>query len=85
MTKSFGPYKAFLIGLNHEMAGNRANPPQPQSEAAMDMANNEVGISCGLMLQSCSDSCVEKYNSGGLYGLGGKKSSPTATLPDGLY
>ncbi|MDJ3599535.1 RHS repeat protein [Salmonella enterica] len=85
MTQSFGPFKSYLIGLNHELAGNRGNPPQPVGEARMDMANNEVGISCGLTLKLCADSCIEKYNSGELYGLDGKKLSPTTTLPDGLY
>lgn len=85
MTKSFGSFKAYLIGLNHEMAGNRATPPQPAKEAKMDIKNNSVGISCGLELRSCAESCVEKYNSGRLYGLGGDKLSPTVTLTDGIY
>lgn len=67
------------------MAGNLTNPPQPQKEAAMDIENNEVSISCDLMLKSCAYSCIEKYNPVRLYGLGGKSISPTTILSDGLY
>jgi RHS repeat-associated protein len=41
------PYE---IGLAHEEANKRDNPPQPQIEYAMDMHNNNVGLEIGKRL-----------------------------------
>jgi len=42
----------------------------------MDLANNNIGISCGLKVKSCDNLCIEKYNNGKLYTLGGVKMIP---------
>lgn len=56
------PLKAYIIIKNHEDAGNRATPPQPKDEELMDLANNGVGISCGMTFKRCDNVCIEKYN-----------------------
>lgn len=36
--------------------------------------NNTVGIACGDFSARCSDACIEKYNTGQLFGLDGIKA-----------
>nr|WP_097429048.1 hypothetical protein [Escherichia coli] len=38
-------------------------------ERIMDLKNNTVGIACGDFSAKCSDACIEKYNTGQLFGL----------------
>ncbi|MBK5072971.1 RHS repeat protein [Budviciaceae bacterium CWB-B4] len=83
MTQSFGPGKAYLIGKSHEEAGNRAG--QPKDEEAMDLANNGVGISCGISFKRCDNACIEKYNNGELHVLGGSNMSPSTNIPERGY
>ncbi|CDL26779.1 core protein [Escherichia coli ISC7] len=40
----------------------------------MDLKNNTVGIACGDFSAKCSDACIEKYNTGQLFGLDGIKA-----------
>ncbi|HGT4501715.1 TPA: RHS element core protein, partial [Escherichia coli] len=72
MTKTFGSTIADVIGKNHEAAGNRQG--QPAKERIMDLKNNTVGIACGDFSAKCSDACIEKYNTGQLFGLDGIKA-----------
>ena len=61
-----------VIGKNHEAAGDRQG--QPAKERIMDLKNNTVGIACGDFSAKCSDACIEKYNTGQLFGLDGIKA-----------
>ncbi|EFB6870205.1 TPA: RHS repeat protein [Escherichia coli] len=72
MTKTFGSTIADVIGKNHEAAGDRQG--QPAKERIMDLKNNTVGIACGDFSAKCSDACIEKYNTGQLFGLDGIKA-----------
>ncbi|EED0781941.1 RHS element core protein [Escherichia coli] len=72
MTKTFGSIIADVIGKNHEAAGDRQG--QPAKERIMDLKNNTVGIACGDFSAKCSDACIEKYNTGQLFGLDGIKA-----------
>ncbi|EEZ2388299.1 RHS repeat protein [Escherichia coli] len=72
MTKTFGSTIADVIGKNHEAAGDRQG--QPAKERIMDLKNNTVGIACGDLSAKCSDACIEKYNTGQLFGLDGIKA-----------
>ncbi|MBN6422276.1 RHS repeat domain-containing protein, partial [Escherichia coli] len=72
MTKIFGSTIADVIGKNHEAAGDRQG--QPAKERIMDLKNNTVGIACGDFSAKCSDACIEKYNTGQLFGLDGIKA-----------
>ncbi|EJA4758859.1 RHS repeat protein [Escherichia coli] len=72
MTKTFGSTIADVIGKNHEAAGDRQG--QPAKERIMDLKNNTVGIACGDFSAKCSDACIEKYNTGKLFGLDGIKA-----------
>ncbi|EPB1770401.1 DUF6531 domain-containing protein [Escherichia coli] len=72
MTKTFGSTIADVIGKNHEVAGDRQG--QPAKERIMDLKNNTVGIACGDFSAKCSDACIEKYNTGQLFGLDGIKA-----------
>nr|WP_174498241.1 RHS repeat-associated core domain-containing protein [Escherichia coli] len=72
MTKTFGATIADVIGKNHEAAGDRQG--QPAKERIMDLKNNTVGIACGDFSAKCSDACIEKYNTGQLFGLDGIKA-----------
>ncbi|EFC9846868.1 RHS repeat protein, partial [Escherichia coli] len=72
MTKTFGSTIADVIGKNHEAAGDRQG--QPAKERIMDLKNNTVGIACGDCSAKCSDACIEKYNTGQLFGLDGIKA-----------
>ncbi|MFP1482934.1 hypothetical protein ACLB1S_06285 [Escherichia coli] len=47
---------------------------QPAKERIMDLKNNTVGIACGDFSAKCSDACIEKYNTGQLFGLDGIKA-----------
>ena len=38
------------------------------------LKNNTVGIACGDFSAKCSDACIEKYNTGQLFGLDGIKA-----------
>ncbi|HHL6856682.1 TPA: RHS element core protein [Escherichia coli] len=72
ITKTFGSTIADVIGKNHEAAGDRQG--QPAKERIMDLKNNTVGIACGDFSAKCSDACIEKYNTGQLFGLDGIKA-----------
>ncbi|WP_407345590.1 RHS repeat-associated core domain-containing protein [Escherichia coli] len=72
MTKTFGSTIADVISNNHEAAGDRQG--QPAKERIMDLKNNTVGIACGDFSAKCSDACIEKYNTGQLFGLDGIKA-----------
>ncbi|BEC23409.1 hypothetical protein VEE50_22100 [Escherichia coli] len=72
MTKTFGSTIADVIGKNHEAAGDRQG--QLAKERIMDLKNNTVGIACGDFSAKCSDACIEKYNTGQLFGLDGIKA-----------
>ncbi|GCW56411.1 type IV secretion protein Rhs [Escherichia coli] len=72
MTKTFGSTIADVIGKNHEAAGDRQG--QPAKERIMDLKNNTVGIACGDFSAKCSNACIEKYNTGQLFGLDGIKA-----------
>ncbi len=72
MTKTFGSTIADVIGKNHEAAGDRQG--QPAKKRIMDLKNNTVGIACGDFSAKCSDACIEKYNTGQLFGLDGIKA-----------
>ncbi|MGV5806036.1 RHS repeat-associated core domain-containing protein [Escherichia coli] len=72
MTKTFGSTIADVIGKNHEAVGDRQG--QPAKERIMDLKNNTVGIACGDFSAKCSDACIEKYNTGQLFGLDGIKA-----------
>ncbi|HAX6867837.1 type VI secretion system tip protein TssI/VgrG [Escherichia coli] len=72
MTKTFGSTIADVIGKNHEAAGDRQG--QPAKERIMVLKNNTVGIACGDFSAKCSDACIEKYNTGQLFGLDGIKA-----------
>ncbi|EOX8480384.1 RHS element core protein [Salmonella enterica subsp. indica] len=81
MTKTFGSTMADAIGKNHEAAGDRGG--QPANERLMDLKNNTVGISCGNSPSKCSDACIEKYNNGQLFGLGGIKADNSIKIKQG--
>ncbi|EDT2961692.1 RHS repeat protein [Salmonella enterica subsp. enterica] len=81
MTKTFGSTMADAIGKNHEAAGDRGG--QPANERLMDLKNNTVGISCGNSPSKCSDACIEKYNNGQLFGLGGIKADNSIKTKQG--
>ncbi|WP_425536327.1 DUF6973 domain-containing protein, partial [Escherichia coli] len=70
--QTFGSTIADVIGKNHEAAGDRQG--QPAKERIMDLKNNTVGIACGDFSAKCSDACIEKYNTGQLFGLDGIKA-----------
>ncbi|MDD0808731.1 RHS domain-containing protein [Curvibacter sp. RS43] len=76
MSKAFGANIARVIGIEHKNTGDRASPPQVAGERAMDLANNEAGLTCSTQQGSCSDSCISVYNKGKLSGLGGIPMPP---------
>ncbi|MCK3368458.1 hypothetical protein MZH49_23620, partial [Escherichia coli] len=53
---------------------HRDRQGQPAKERIMDLKNNTVGIACGDFSAKCSDACIEKYNTGQLFGLDGIKA-----------
>ncbi|EFD8929637.1 RHS repeat protein [Escherichia coli] len=81
MTKTFGSTIADVIGKNHEAAGDRQG--QPAKERIMDLKNNTVGIACGDFSAKCSDACIEKYNTGQLFGLDGIKADNSIKAKQG--
>ena len=76
MGKQLNKEDAAQIAAEHERAGARGTPPQPDPERKMDEANNRDGLECSEKPEDCAVSCMDKLGKGELSGLGGAPMFP---------